>query len=49
MSLLCYQLTAARALCGPRVPVGSVTVLLDACRSEAGLITSAVKGSDLDK
>ncbi len=49
ISLLSDQLTEAHTLSDQEGPAGSVTVFLDACRSDGGLATTAVKGSDSDK
>jgi hypothetical protein len=49
MSLARDQLIAAHELEGQEASASSVTVFLDACRSDGGLATTAVKGTESDK
>ncbi len=49
ISLARDQLIAAHSLYGQEASAGSVMMFLDACRSDGGLATTAVRGSDSDK
>jgi hypothetical protein len=49
ISLARDQLIAAHELEGQEASASSITVFLDACRSDGGLATTAVRGSDSDK